>query len=222
MASPPEEHAVLTVKLPKSITASTGLDALAHAIGAYTSDRVLNAPGDSTFTDTIAYRAIQLVAENLKKAYDNGEDYEARKKMQLASFMAGSVTCAGSDACHGLGHALGGIYHVPHGTACALPMPYVLEENLDACPERMKNIAIAFGENVEGLSDLEAGQKAVEAIKRLIKHLNLPSLKSFVGDFDRKEELIDAAMKEKCTHLNPKELTREMVEGIYEKAYKEA
>lgn len=210
---------MLTLKLPKHITASTGLDALAHAIGAYTSGRVLNAAGDTTYTDMVAYHAIQMIAENLPKAYDNGDDLEARKKMQLASFMAASVACVGSDGSHGLGHALGGIYHVPHGFACAVVMPYILEYNLEACPQRMKDIAVAFGEDVEGLDEMEAAGKAVEAVKKLMAHMNMASLKDFVGDFEKKEKLIQASIKEKCSALNPKELTYEAIEEIYTKAY---
>ena len=209
----------LTLELPKNITAATGMDALAHAVGAYTSGRVLNAAGDTSFTDMAACLAMQLIADNLIKAYEDGGNYKARKNMQLASFIAAWVACAGSDGCHGLGHALGGIYHVPHGIACALVMPYIMEFNADSCPERMKRIAEIFGEKTEGLDEKAAAKKASEAVRKLSKRLQLPLLKVFVGDFEKKEEVIQAAQEEKCTKLNPRELTREKIKSIFERAY---
>ncbi|MEY8345408.1 iron-containing alcohol dehydrogenase [Niallia circulans] len=210
---------MLTIGLPPHITASTGMDVLAHAIGAYTSGRVLSALGDTTISDTLSLKAIELVARNLRKAYASGTIYEARKNMAVASSIGGLVTSVGSDASHGLGHALGAIYKVPHGTACAIVMPYVLEYNMIVSPERFKNIAIAFGENVDGLSDIEAAKKAVLAVKSLMNDINIPKLKDYVGDFEKLDELCDAAVVEKCSIINPRPITFDIAKELYLKAY---
>lgn len=209
-----------TVGLPPHITASTGMDALAHAIGGYTSGRVLSAAGDTSLSDMIAYQSIEMIGKYLRVCYACGSDIHARKKMQVASMLGALASNAGSDASHGLGHALGAVYHLPHGVACAVVLPYVMEYNLSACPERFKNIAVALGENVEGLSLMDAAKKSVEAVKKLMQDINIPKLSTYIEktDDDQFELLCKTAEQEKCSLLNPRPVTKEIARELLLKA----
>lgn len=209
-----------TLKLPPHITASTGMDALAHAAGAITSGRVIEAAGDTVLSDIMGYKAIELIGENLRAAYCCGKNIEVRKNMQLASMLGAMASNAGSDACHGIGHALGAIYHVPHGIACAAIMPEIWEYNLISAPERYQKIAVALGEKVEGLSVLEAAQRSVTAVKKLIKDINIPPLSEYIKDVQSKqfEELCIQSEKEKCSKINPRPITKEIARQLILKA----
>lgn len=191
----------LTLNLPAGLTASTGMDALAHAIGGYTSSRVIGAPGSTQLSDIMAVKAIELVARNLRTAVTCGNVYEARSNMMMASTLGAMACNAGGDATHGLGHALGGVYHVPHGTACAIVMPYVLEYNYISCPERYIDIARAFGIKTETMSVMDAAASCADAIKQLIKDINIPPLKTFVPNLeDEKFQLLcEQTVAEKCS-----------------------
>ena len=211
----------LTLGLPASLTASTGMDALAHAIGGYTSNRVIGAPGDTTLSDTIAITAIKLIAQNLRTATHCGSVYQARSNMMVASMMGAMASNAGGDAVHGLGHALGAMYHVPHGEACAIVMPYVLEHNYSTCPERFVEIAKAFGIKTENMNLMDAAKSSIDAIRELQKDIGIPPLSKYVHSVEDEkfEELCQQAFIEKCSMLNPRPLTVEAIKNIFVKAY---
>jgi alcohol dehydrogenase len=159
---------LLTLGLPPHITAMTGMDALVHAIESYTGVRA------TVFTDTLNLRAIQLIAKNLRKAYANGENREARENMLNASCLAGmafSNTQNGLD--HALALAIGGKFHLPHGLLTAFILPWVMEYNLLAVPQKFIEIASAFGENTDGLPEIDAARRAVKAIKDLLEDLGI-------------------------------------------------
>ena len=164
----------LTKHMPAEITAGTGMDALAHAIGGYTSDRSVNAAGTTLLSDTLELKAIQLIGENLRECVKNGDNLNARLNMMMASTIGGIVISAGGDAAHGLGHALGSVYHVPHGIACAMMMPAVMKYNCMECPERFADIAKALGVNTDGMDLRQAAQAAVGEVRKLMTDIGIP------------------------------------------------
>lgn len=210
----------LTLNLPPAITAATGVDALTHAVEAYTSKAAV--AGFSPITDALAFNAIQLIAKNLRQAYVQGHNYEAREKMMIGSTMAGmAFPQIGLGTCHGMAHPLGGHYDVPHGEANAILLPHIMEFNLMCCPDRFADIAVAFGEDIEGLSPMEAAEKAVSAVKRLVKDLEIPSLNSYDIDPESFPRLAEDAVKEAATKDNPRHTSVEDAIHLYQKAYNE-
>lgn len=174
----------LTLTLPPKQTATTGMDALLHAIGGYVS-RISIPP-----VSALAQYAIELVAKNLPIAYADGSDIEARENMMLAANLAGiGMNYVGSlGADHALGLALGDIYHnATHGVACSIFAPAVMEFNRIAAPSKFIKIAVLMGEKVEGLSVRDATMKAVDAVKKLIKDIELPTNLKSIGV--RREDL---------------------------------
>ena len=151
--------AEMTRTLPPSLTATTGMDALTHAVEAYI--------GRSTVKQTRAdaLEAARLIAENLENAYRDGNDMTARANMLQAAFLAGrAFTKSYVGYCHAVAHSLGGKYHVPHGLANAVLLPYVLEAYGPSIYKKAKDLAVAMH-----LADDSAGEK--EAAKRLIAHI---------------------------------------------------
>ena len=210
----------LTVGLPKRITAATGIDAIAHAIEAYTSNRVLGVPGSSVFSDTYALQAVRMIAGSLRKAVKEGSDLEARKQVMLGAAMAGFVSQAGSGAAHGMGTPLGARYHVPHGTSVGIMLPYVMKFNASICPERMGDIAKAMGCMVDGMQPLEAAMEASREMGRLLREIDFPVLKEYVKSEEELKVLAGDAVKDKCCMLNAKALTEEEILALYQTAWK--
>ncbi len=158
----------LTLGLPPHITAMTGMDALVHAIESYTGVRA------TLLTDTLNLQAICLIATNLRKAYAQGENREARENMLNASCLAGmafSNTQNGLD--HALALAIGGKFHLPHGLLTAFILPWVMEYNLLANPEKFIQIARAFGESPDGLPEVEGARLSVHAVRSLLDDLRI-------------------------------------------------
>jgi alcohol dehydrogenase class IV len=208
---------LLTIGLPPSLTAATGIDALTHAIEAYTTKGALN--GTSPITDALSLQAIKLIAENLRQAYSQGENYEARKNTMLGSMIAGmAFPQIGLGNVHALAHPLGGYYDVPHGVANAILLPYVMKFNLVACPERFADIAVAMGENIAGLSVMEAAEKAVEAVERLVKDTNIPTLSSFNIKDEDLERLAEDALRDGNCGANPRKTKLQDLIDIYKQA----
>lgn len=166
----------LTVALPPHITATTGVDALVHAIESFSGIRA------TAFTDALNIQAIALIGANLRRAYRDGADHEARKNMLFASCITGmafSNTQNGLD--HALALALGGKYHLPHGLLTAFLCPWVMEFNLPAAKEKYARIALAMGEDTAGLSNEKAAGLAVKAVRALLEDLNIPTRLSAHG-----------------------------------------
>ncbi len=206
----------MTKTMPPSVTASSGIDALVHAVEAYIS------VNSSTFTDTLALKAIQLISDNLPKAYANPNNLVAREGMATGSLFAGmAFGNAGVGAVHALAYPLGGRYSIPHGVSNALLLPYVMEWNKIACLERLQDIAIALGENVNGLSVYESADIAVQSMERLCRIVNIPKGLSHFGI--PREEIADmAADAIKVTRLlqnNPRQLSEKDIVAIYQSAY---
>lgn len=130
----------VTVSMPGRLTATTGMDALTHAIEAYVDKE------RSPASDALALHAIRLISENILRACANPEDLRARGCMLAGSFLAGvAFSHSMVGMAHGISHALGGVYHIPHGLANALVLPEVMEYNMESCPDRYADIAEALG-----------------------------------------------------------------------------
>ncbi|MCH8217403.1 MAG: iron-containing alcohol dehydrogenase [Planctomycetes bacterium] len=206
----------LAVTLPPQVTAYTGVDALTHAIEAYTNKFA------HPFIDTFALAAIQLIGRYLKRAVAEGSDLEARYHMAMASLYGGM--CLGSvntAAVHAMAYPLGGMFDVPHGMANALLLPYVMQFNLESCPERFARIADALGRPNGEFAAAPSAEASVDAVRELCSEVGIVSR---LGDLDIPEESIDqmAAGALKVTRLmknNPRAMTLQDVKTIYRAAY---
>jgi alcohol dehydrogenase len=206
----PEMH----VGMPPGLTAATGMDAMTHAIEAYVSLAAF------PVTDAAALMAIKLIAEWLPKAVANGADVEARMQMCYAEFLGGmAFNSAVLGYVHATAHQPGGIYNKPHGECNAIMLPHVMQFNLIAKAERYRDVAVAMGENVEGLSVNEAAQKAVDAIKKMNVAIGIPA---GLGTYGIKEadleHMAKCAMQDICVFFNPRTATLEEVIQIYKNA----
>ncbi|APF17320.1 iron-containing alcohol dehydrogenase [Caldithrix abyssi DSM 13497] len=204
----------LMVSMPVSLTAATGMDALTHAVEAYVSTIA------TPVTDSAALKAIELIGQYLRPAVANGDNMEARDKMAYAEFLAGmAFNNASLGYVHAMAHQLGGFYDLPHGVCNAILLPHVQRFNMIACPERFVDIAKALGENVEGLSTIEAADVALEAIQRLSSDIGIPSgLKELGVKEEDLPTLADNAMKDACGLTNPRRATKEEIIQIFKNA----
>lgn len=205
---------LLLLNLPPHIAASTGMDALTHAIEAYVA--VMAQP----FSDAWSLQAIRMIAENLPPAVATNWDVEATANMLYASTMAGlAFSTAGLGFVHSMTHALGGMFDMAHGVANALVLPYVMEYNLLACPKKFADIAQAMGENIDGLSLLDAAAKSVEAVRKLSRRLGIPQRLSEVGvDLSKIDEMADWAFKDGNTACNPRPGSKEVFVELFKAA----
>lgn len=200
--------------MPAELTAATGLDALTHAIEAYVS---INA---TPITDALAIQAMRIVPKYLPRAVANGQDKEAREKMAYAQSLAGmAFNNAGLGYVHAIAHQFGGFYNFPHGVCNAILLPHVCRFNLISNIGRYADIASFLGENVEGLSDYDAAEIAINTIERLGQDLDIPSGFKELG---AKEEdiptLAENAMKDATASTNPRRPTQKEVEQIIKNA----
>jgi alcohol dehydrogenase class IV len=210
----------MVMSMPPQITGDTGMDALSHAIGGYT------ASWRTKFTDGPGLLAIRLIFENLKKAYDNGKDEEARKDMMCAASMAG--TCFGNGMAgldHSTGHAIGGIFHMPHGRAVGLYLPYTMEYMIfgsEEATERFAEIA-RFCKIAEG-DDKKCCAALIAAVRKLAKSVGQPLA---VKETNIKREdymkampgLVDRAVNEAMTIAAPRIPEAEEIEKMFVCAY---
>ena len=159
----------LTIGLPPHITSTTGMDALTHAVEAYIG--LGNTPG----TEEAAKKAVKLIFENLKKAYDNGKDVEARQNMLEASYYAGvAFTRAYVGYVHAIGHNFGGMYGTPHGLAMAVILPYVLEYYGEAAHKRLAELADIAGLETAGLTESQKALLFIEKVKEMNASMGIP------------------------------------------------
>ena len=197
--------------MPKGLTASTGMDALTHAIEGYTT------LGANTITDMFNLKAIELIAKSLRGAVENTK--EGREGMALGQYLTGmGFSNCGLGIVHSMAHSLGAVYDTPHGVANAILLPTVMEYNAEATGEKLKDVAIAMGvEGVEKMSQEEYRKAAVDAVKKLSKDVGIPAdLKAIVKPEDL-DFLTQSAMDDACRPGNPKEPTFEDIKGLYMK-----
>ena len=204
----------LMLAKPASLTAATGMDALTHAIEAYVSIAA------TPVTDAVAIKAMELVQAHLRTAVKDGQNLEAREQMAYAQFMAGmAFNNASLGYVHAMAHQLGGFYDLPHGVCNAILLPHVQSYNAKVCPERLKDVAKAMGVNVEGMTNEEGAQAALDAIKVLSTDVGIPSglteLNAKEEDFDT---LAENGLKDACGFTNPKQATHEEIVEIFKAA----
>jgi len=205
---------LLTVTMPPGVTATTGMDALTHAIEAYISTAAQPA------TDLQALSAIKLITGSLAEAIVNGGNLNARSCMLLGQMQAGLAFSNSSVALvHAMARPLGAHLGVAHGLANALLLPPVMEYNRTSCQERLTDVAAAMGERVEGLSSGEASTHAVKAIKELFNKTGLPETLSEIGV---SEEIIPLLARDASQSgsvlFNPRRPTEEEIIQIYRQA----
>lgn len=225
------DEAILDAELvrtvPNFITGDTGMDVLTHAIEAYVSTMA------SDYTDALAEKAIKLVFKNLIGAYKNGDNIEARKKMHNASCIAGiAFNNASVGINHGMAHILGGKFHVSHGRANAILLPYVIEYNSELEGFHSTNYSEAAKKYSEiskilGLpsSNVREGVKSLAiAINVLLKELNIPTSLKQIGineeDFKKEiKEMAKIAINDRCTQTNPRVPRLEEIITLFDKVY---
>ena len=204
----------LSVALPGPIGAATGMDALTHALESYIN--LMATP----ITEGIALHAIQLIGDNLRLACANDHELVATENMLIASMMAGiafSQTRLGN--VHAMSHPVGARYHVHHGLANAILLPYVMNFNLHARPAKFAAIAEALGSDTSGLDDREAAMLAVDAIRDLNDDLGIPTK---LGDVGVKKNgirpMAKAAMLSGNIPVNPRKTSQSDLETIFQQA----
>lgn len=205
---------MLTVGLPPAITASTGMDALCHAMECYISKKA------NPLSDTYALRAINLIARSLRKAYKNGTDIDARHDMLLAALYGGMcIASSSTTAVHALAYPLGGKYHIPHGLSNAVLLPHVMQFNLDATVDKFRDIAQAMELDVLGISAVEAAQKMIDNLFDLVKELKINEslqLKERGISLADVDVMVEGAAKvTRLLNNNPKPMSREDMRNIY-------
>lgn len=167
---------LLTLSVPPRVTAATGMDALTHALEAYTNIKV------NPLADMFAREAIRIIGANLRQAYTNGRDVQARSQVLLGSFLGGTAfNLVRLGTVHAMSHPISAHFGVPHGVANAILLPYIMEFNAFACPEKFADIADLLGEPTEGLSLRDAALKAVHAVRTLNADLGIPRGLAEVG-----------------------------------------
>ena len=209
---------LMTLQLPQGMTAATGLDALTHAIEAYVSVKA------HPITDALALRAIHLISGNLRQAWCNGSNIEARANMTVGALEAGLAFSNASVALvHGMARPLGAYFHVPHGISNASLLPAVIEFSIPGNPKRYADIAMAMGEVTAGLSILDAAFLSAKAVKRLNEDLNIPLIRGLGVDEKKFMSLVDQmaadALASGSPGNNPRKATKEEIVQLYRKAF---
>ncbi len=205
---------IALASMPAGTTAATGMDALTHAVEAYVSKFA------HPLTDHSALEAIRIIAQWLPRAFDNGQDLEAREWMSHGQYLAGmAFNSAGLGSVHSLAHQPGATHNLPHGVCNAILLPVVEEFNRSSSPARFARVAEAMGVNIEGLSEEKASFAALDAIRSLSARVHIPAGFSAFGIKESDiEQWIKPALADPCAPANPRELTADDVRALYKKA----
>ncbi len=207
---------VLVENLPQAIAASTGLDAMIHAIECYTN--IISNP----LVDTLALGAIGLISDNLRPMVAEPKKHpDACFNMLVASTMAGmAFTNTRLGIVHSMSHPLSGFYDIPHGVANSILLPVIMEFNLMGCIDKMIDIAITMGENLEGLTEMEAARQAVVAVRQLMDDVGIPPRLRDVGCKDDQFDIMARdAMLSGNLAVNPRYCTAEIMVELYKQAF---
>ena len=199
----------MMASMPAALTASTGMDALTHAIEGL----ITNAAWE--ITDMFHLEAIRLISANLRDAVKN--DPDGRKGMALGQYIAGmGFSNVGLGIVHSMAHGLSALYDTPHGVACAILLPMGLEYNADYSGEKYRDLAKAMGvDNVDSMSQAEYRKAAIDAVKKLSRDVGIPAdLKGIVKDEDIRF-LAESAYADACRPGNPRETSIEEIEALY-------
>jgi alcohol dehydrogenase class IV len=223
---------LLTVSCPPKVTADSGIDALTHAIEAFTAvdnEEFPLPPGQKTIYqgrhplgDVLAERAIQLIGANLRKAHADGNNLAAREAMALGATLAGmAFSNVGVAVVHALEYPIGGATHCSHGAGNGLLLPFVMRFNLPARFARFARIAALLGENISGLAESAAAERAVAAVERLKTDIGIPQRLRDLGATEAQLPVFAAKAFEvkRILRVNPRVVTVEDLEGILRSAW---
>ena len=195
--------------MPKGLTASTGMDALTHAIEGYTTK------GANTITDMFNLKAIELIAKSLRGAVDNTQ--EGREGMALGQYLTGmGFSNCGLGIVHSMAHGLGALYDTPHGVANAIILPTVMEYNKDAVGEKLRDVAKAMGvSGTEKMSKEEYQKAAIDAVKKLAEDVGIPKDLKNIVKLEDVDFLSQSAMDDACRPGNPRDPKFEDIKELF-------
>ena len=204
----------LMQSMPQSLAATTGMDALTHAMEGYITKAGWLIP------DMFHINAMSLIYKNLEKAANDKDDI-AIEKMAYAQYIAGmGFSNVGLGIVHSMAHSLGAFFDTPHGMANAILLPYIMKFNGEVCPELFRNMGRAFGLDMDNLTDEESVDKVVNAVKELSNRLGIPqSLREIGIPEEMIPQLAEQAINDICTAGNPREVTVEDMISLYKEAY---
>ncbi|PCD89942.1 lactaldehyde reductase [Vibrio mediterranei] len=204
----------LMLGLPSSVTASTGMDALTHAIEAYVT------PGAHTLTKPTAIEAIRLINKWLPVAVDDGQNLEAREQLACAQFLAGmAFNSAGLGLVHAMAHQPGATHNLPHGVCNAILLPEVCEFNAQTRPQPFRAIAEAMGSSTADLDDESAAKAAIARIRQLSQRVQIPNGLAELGIQESDFALwLDKTLADPCLGGNPRVPTREEILKLFAQA----
>ena len=196
--------------MPKGLTASTGMDALTHAIEGYTTKAAWE------MTDMFHLKAIEIIARSLRSAVANEKG--GREGMALGEYIAGmGFSNVGLGIAHSMAHTLGAVYDTPHGVACAMMLPIVMEYNADCTGEKYREIARAMGvKDVDNMSQEEYRKAAVDAVRKLSEDVGIPSKLEALKEEDL-QFLAESAHADACAPGNPKDASVEDLKDLFRK-----
>jgi alcohol dehydrogenase class IV len=198
----------LTLGMPPFLTAATGLDALSHNIEALETN-VYN-----PIAEAIAYEGIRLIAQSLVRAVEDGTCQSAREDMAMASSMGALAFQKGLCISHSIAHQISPMFGTHHGVAIAVTLPYTMEFNISAAPDKFSRIASAFG-----CAD-PTPEKAVDEVRKLIKRIQLPSSLSEIGvPKESLDEIAKNAMNDWCIKFNPKPVSEKDINVLCQQAF---
>ena len=193
--------------MPKGLTAATGMDALTHAIEGYITK------GAWEMTDMFHLKAIELIAKHLRGAVDNTP--EGREGMALGQFVTGmAFSNVGLGIAHSMAHTLGAVYDTPHGVACAMMLPIVMEFNQEYTGEKFKAIAEAMGVDTTGMDQAAYRKAAIDAVRQLSVDVGIPTKLPAMKEEDL-EFLAQSAAADACAPGNPREATVEDFKSLF-------
>ncbi len=199
----------MMASMPKGLTASTGMDALTHAIEGYTTK------GAWELSDCLDLEAIKLIAKNLRKAVQN--DPDGREGMALAQYVtAMAYSNVGLGIAHSMAHTLGAVYDTPHGVACAMMLPIVMEFNKDFTGEKYKAIAEAFDIDTTGMDQETYRKAAIDAVQQLSVDVGIPTKLEKLREEDL-PFLCESAAADACAPGNPREASLADYEAMFRK-----
>jgi alcohol dehydrogenase class IV len=204
--------------MPGWVAASTAVDALTHAIESYVSRKA------QPLTETLWLEAIRLIGADLRRAWGNPEDLEAKHNVMLGSMVAGMAFSNSSVAMvHGMSRPIGANFHVPHGLSNAILLPLVMEFSCVAAPEKYADIADAMGVDTDGLSPMEAAMEGVAEVQSLCEDIQIPTatgLKLKKDEFMKKApKMAEDALASGSPGNNPRRPTQEEIVEVYGKLF---
>ena len=196
--------------MPKRLTASTGMDALTHAIEGYITKAAWE------MTDMFHLKAIEIIGKSLRGAVDNTK--EGREGMALGQYIAGmGFSNVGLGIAHSMAHTLGAVYDTPHGVACAMMLPIVMEYNAECTGEKFREIARVMGvQGVDSMSQEEYRKAAVDAVRKLSSDVGIPAKLSAIREEDL-QFLAESAYADACRPGNPKDTSVEDLKELFRK-----